>query len=295
MKKKENMSGAQGVKQNPLVEFWRQYSRNKGAVIGLVVLVLILLVAVFADVIWDYDTQVIAMNAQDRLIKPCLEHPLGTDNYGRDMLARIGYGTRYSVLLGLLAVCIAAVIAIPLGAIAGYVGGKADAIIMRCIDTFATIPTMMLAILVVTVMGNSIIVLAIALSIGSIPSLARITRSSVMMVRNNEYIEAARAIGAPTSTIIVKHILPNCFSPILVNATLRVGITITATAGLSYVGLGVPLPLPEWGALLTSSKTYLLDAPHMLIYPGVALIITVMMINLVGDGVRSALDPKLKR
>jgi peptide/nickel transport system permease protein len=211
------------------------------------------------------------------------------------MLARIGYGTRYSVFLGMLAVFIGAVIAIPLGAIAGYAGGKADSIIMRCIDTFATIPTMMLAILVVTVLGNSLFVLAVALSIGSIPGLARITRSSVMMVRNNEYIEAARAIGAPTSTIIIKHIMPNCFSPILVNITLRVGITITATAGLSYVGLGVPLPLPEWGALLTSSKSYLLDAPHMLIYPGVALIITVMMINLVGDGVRSALDPKLKR
>lgn len=293
--KKENMSGAQGVKQNKLVEFWRQYSRNKGAVIGLVVLILILLVALFADVLWDYDTQVIGMNAKERLIKPCWEHPLGTDNYGRDMLARIGYGTRYSVFLGMLAVFIGAVVAIPLGAIAGYVGGRVDAIIMRCIDTFATIPTMMLAILVVTVLGNSLVVLAIALSIGSIPSLARITRSSVMMVRNNEYIEAARAIGAPTSTIIVKHIMPNCFSPILVNITLRVGITITATAGLSYVGLGVPLPLPEWGALLTSSKSYLLDAPHMLIYPGVALIITVMMINLVGDGVRSALDPKLKR
>ena len=293
--KKENMSGAQGVKQNKLVEFWRQYSRNKGAVIGLVVLILILLVALFADVLWDYDTQVIGMNAKERLIKPCWEHPLGTDNYGRDMLARIGYGTRYSVFLGMLAVFIGAVVAIPLGAIAGYVGGRVDAIIMRCIDTFATIPTMMLAILVVTVLGNSLVVLAIALSIGSIPSLARITRSSVMMVRNNEYIEAARAIGAPTSTIIVKHIMPNCFSPILVNITLRIGTTITATAGLSYVGLGVPLPLPEWGALLTSSKSYLLDAPHMLIYPGVALIITVMMINLVGDGVRSALDPKLKR
>lgn len=293
--KKENMSSAQGVKQNRLKEFWKQYRRNKGAVIGLIVLILILLVAIFADVLWDYETQVIGMNAKERLIKPCWEHPLGTDNYGRDMLARIGYGTRYSVFLGMLAVFIGAVIAIPLGAIAGYAGGKADSIIMRCIDTFATIPTMMLAILVVTVLGNSLFVLAVALSIGSIPGLARITRSSVMMVRNNEYIEAARAIGAPTSTIIIKHIMPNCFSPILVNITLRVGITITATAGLSYVGLGVPLPLPEWGALLTSSKSYLLDAPHMLIYPGVALIITVMMINLVGDGVRTALDPKLKR
>ncbi len=293
--KKENMSSAQGVKQNRLKEFWKQYRRNKGAVIGLIVLILILLVAIFADVLWDYETQVIGMNAKERLIKPCWEHPLGTDNYGRDMLARIGYGTRYSVFLGMLAVFIGAVVAIPLGAIAGYAGGKADSIIMRCIDTFATIPTMMLAILVVTVLGNGLFVLAVALSIGSIPGLARITRSSVMMVRNNEYIEAARAIGAPTSTIIIKHIMPNCFSPILVNITLRVGITITATAGLSYVGLGVPLPLPEWGALLTSSKSYLLDAPHMLIYPGVALIITVMMINLVGDGVRTALDPKLKR
>jgi len=293
--KKENMSGAKGVKQNRLHEFWKQYRRNKGAVFGLIVLVLILLVAIFADFIWDYDTQIVGTDVMNRLVKPCWEHPLGTDNYGRDMLARIGYGTRYSVLLGVAAVCIAAVIGIPIGATAGYVGGKADSIIMRCVDIFATIPTMMMAILLVTVLGNSLSALAVALSVGSIPVMVRITRSSVMMVRNNEYIEAARAIGAPTHKIIMKHILPNCFSPILVNSTLRVGITITATAGLSYVGLGVPLPLPEWGALLTSSKSYLLDAPHMLIYPGVALIITVMMINLVGDGVRVALDPKLKR
>lgn len=293
--KKENVSDVQGVKQNQLLEFWKQYRRNRGAVIGLIVLVLILLIAIFADVLWEYDTEIIGMNGMDRLIKPCWEHPLGTDNYGRDMLARIGYGTRYSVILGVSAVCIAAIIGIPIGAASGYIGGKADSIIMRCVDIFATIPTMMMAILLVTILGNSLGSLAVALSVGSIPVMARITRSSVMMVRNNEYIEAARAIGAPTYRIIMKHILPNCFSPILVNSTLRVGVAITATAGLSYIGLGVPIPLPEWGSLLTSSKSYMLDAPHMLIFPGIALIITVMMINLVGDGVRVALDPKLKR
>ena len=293
--KKENMSGAQGVKQNRLKEFWKQYRRNKGAVIGLVVLILIVLVAIFADVIWDYDTQVIGMNSAERLMKPCKAHPLGTDNYGRDMLARIGYGTRYSVFMGVLAVCLGSAIGIPIGAIAGYAGGKVDSIIMRCVDTFAIIPTMMMAILVVTVLGGGVGNLIVALSVGTIPTMVRITRSSVMMVRNNEYIEAARAIGTPTHKIIMKHVLPNCFSPILVQATLRVGITITSTAGLSYVGLGVPIPIPEWGALLSYSKSYLIEAPHMLFFPGLALIITVMMINLVGDGVRVALDPKLKR
>ncbi len=293
--KEGNVNAVQGVKQNRLREFWKQYRCNKGAVIGLVILILIILVAIFADVIWDYDTQVIGNNAAERLISPCLAHPLGTDNYGRDMLARIGYGTRFSVLLGVTAVFIGAVIGIPIGATAGYVGGRADTIIMRCVDIFATIPTLMMAILLVTILGTGLGSLAVALSVGSIPVMARITRSSVMMVRNNEYIEAARAIGAPTVTIIRKHILPNCFSPILVNSTLRVGTSITSTAALSYIGLGVPIPLPEWGSLLTSSKSYLLDAPHMLIFPGIALIITVMVINLVGDGVRVALDPKLKR
>jgi peptide/nickel transport system permease protein len=170
-----------------------------------------------------------------------------------------------------------------------------DNVIMRIVDTFTIIPSLLMTIILVSVLGTNLFNLMIALSISTIPVMTRITRASVMVARNNDYIESARAIGAPTSTILIRHVLPNCFSPILVQATLRVGSSIISAAGLSYIGLGVPLPTPEWGALLSASKSFIIKAQHMCLFPGLAIMITVMVINLVGDGLRGALDPKLKR
>lgn len=283
------------VKQNRFLEVWKQFRRNKGAMFGLIVLIFLVLIALFADVIWDYETDIIAMQVGDRLAKPSLAHPFGTDNYGRDMLARIGYGTRYSMLIGFASVLMGTVIGVPLGAISGYVGGRFDTVLMRIVDTFTIIPSLLMTIILVSVLGTNLLNLMIALSISTIPVMTRITRASVMVTRNNDYIESARAIGAPTYVILIKHVLPNCFSPILVQATLRVGSSIISAAGLSYIGLGVPLPTPEWGALLSASKSFIINAQHMCLFPGLAIMITVMVINLVGDGLRGALDPKLKR
>ena len=292
---KNTQTAAGSVKENRVLEVWRQFRRNKGAMIGLVLLVLLVLVAIFADVIWDYENDIIQMQIGNRLAAPSWEHPFGTDNYGRDMLARIGYGTRYSLLIGFVSVLIGTVIGVPIGAISGYVGDKVDNVIMRIVDTFTIIPSLLMTIILVSVLGTNLFNLMIALSISTIPVMTRITRASVMVARNNDYIESARAIGAPTAVILLKHVLPNCFSPILVQATLRVGSSIISAAGLSYIGLGVPLPTPEWGALLSASKSFIIKAQHMCLFPGLAIMITVMVINLVGDGLRSALDPKLKR
>lgn len=293
MKKNQNTLGS--VKENRALEVWRQYRRNKGAMIGLVLLIVLILIAVFADMIWDYESEIIEMQIGNRLAPPSWEHPCGTDNYGRDMLARIGYGTRYSLLIGFASVLIGTLIGVPIGAISGYVGGKVDNVIMRVVDTFTIIPSLLMTIILVSVLGTNLFNLMIALSISTVPVMTRITRASVMVARNNDYIESARAIGAPTGTILLKHVLPNCFSPILVQATLRVGSSIISAAGLSYIGLGVPLPTPEWGALLSASKSFIIKAQHMCLFPGLAIMITVMVINLVGDGLRGALDPKLKR
>ena len=221
------------VKQNRALEVWKQYRRNKGAMIGLVILIILILIAVFADVIWDYETDITAMQVGDRLLKPCLEHPFGTDNYGRDMLARIGYGTRYSLSIGFVSVLMGVIIGVPLGALSGYIGGRFDTILMRLVDTFTIIPSLLMTIILVSVLGTNLLNLMIALSISTIPVITRITRASVMVTRNNDYIESARAIGAPVHTILLKHVLPNCFSPILVQATLRVGTSIISAAGLS--------------------------------------------------------------
>jgi peptide/nickel transport system permease protein len=289
---KTKTKDTQSVKQNRALEVWKQFRRNKGAMIGRGLLIILILIAIFADVIWDYDTDVIATITKNRLTSPNWEHPFGTDNLGRDMLARIGYGTRYSLLIGFSSVLIGLIIGVPVGAASGYIGGKFDTILM---DTFTIIPSLLMTIMLVSILGTNMINLVIALSISTIPVMTRITRASVMVTRNSDYIEAARAIGAPTHTILLKHVLPNCFSPILVQATLRVGSSIISAAGLSYIGLGVPLPTPEWGALLSNSKSFLQRASYLCLFPGLAIMITVMVINLVGDGIRDAMDPKLKR
>lgn len=283
------------IKEKRIIQVWRQFRRNKGAMIGLAVVLILILVSIFADVIWDYDTDVIGMNISERMLKPCWKHPFGTDNYGRDMLARVGYGARYSLVIGFVSVVIGMTVGVPIGASAGYIGGRYDTIVMRVIDAFSIIPSILLTILLVTVMGANMVNLMVALAIGTIPIFARITRAAVLTVRYNEYIESVKSTGASGLYIMMKYVIPNCFSPILVQATLRIGTGIISAAGLSYVGLGVALPTPEWGALLSASKQFIIQAPYLCFFPGLAIMITVMAINQVGDGLRDALDPKLKK
>ena len=280
------------VKQNRMLEVWKQFRRNRGAMIGLVVLIFLILIAVFADVIWDYDTDITAMQVGDRLLKPCLAHPFGTDNYGRDMLARIGYGTRYSLAIGFASVFMGSAVGVPLGALAGYIGGKFDTILMRFIDTFTIIPSLLMTIILVSVLGTNLFNLMLALSISTMPVMTRITRASVMVTRNNDYVESARAIGAPVHVILLQHVLPNCFSPILVQATLAIASAIIAEASLSFLGLGQQPPNPSWGSMLNTAKGFLEQAPWMSVFPGVAIFLAVQGFNLLGDGLRDALDPR---
>lgn len=276
-------------------EVWRQFKRNKGAMAGSVVVLIIVFIALFADVFLDYDTQVIGQNVAERLQWPSARHWFGTDELGRDIFFRILYGTRFSCSVGLVAVAIGLIIGVVLGAVAGYFGGALEEVIMRCTDILSAVPSMLMAIVLVSVLGQSIFNLMLAVGIVSVPQFVRITRASVLTVRNQEYVEASKAIGLTNRKIIFKHILPNCMSPIIVQTTLRVASAIISASSLSFLGLGVPAPSPEWGSLLSGGRKYIRDYSYMTLFPGLAIMITVLALNLMGDGLRDALDPKLKK
>ena len=276
-------------------EVWRQFRRNKGAVAGSAIVLVIVFIALFADILLDYDTQVIGQNVADRLQWPNANHWFGTDELGRDIFCRILYGTRFSCSVGLVAVTIGLVIGVTLGAVAGYFGGAIEEIIMRSTDILSAVPNMLMAIVIVSVLGQSIWNLMFAVGITSVPQFVRITRAAVLTVRNQEYVEASKAIGLNNRKIIFRHILPNCLSPIIVQATLRVASAIISASSLSFLGLGVPAPDPEWGALLSGGRKYIRDYAYMTFFPGLAIMITVLALNLMGDGLRDALDPKLMK
>lgn len=276
-------------------QIWRQFKKNKGAVLGLIVLCCFIIIAIASSFIWDFKTDICGMHTKTRLIKPCLEHPFGTDHMGRDVMARVFYGTRYSLLIGFGSTLISAIFGLLFGSIAGYYGGKIENITMRIVEMLLMIPNMLLTIVIVTAFGINLGNLLLAQGLATIPHFTRNARAAIMTVRDNEYIEAARAMGVNDFKIIVKHILPNALSPILVQITTRVGGCITGAAGFSFLGLGVPIPTPEWGAMLSDARTYMREFPHLVIFPGLAILILVLAINQIGDGLRDALDPKLKR
>lgn len=282
-------------KRSQMRAIWIRLRRNKLAMCGLVVVVILILLALFADQIADYKTVAIKQNIPARYMRPCAEHIFGTDELGRDIFARIVHGARISLVVGVVAVCIALLTGGVLGAVAGYFGGKVDNIIMRIMDVFLSIPILLLAIMIVTALGTSMFNLMLAIGLSSMPSFARIVRASVLGVKDQEYVEAAKAIGSNSFHIIFSHIIPNCLSPIIVQATLRVATSILSTASLSFIGLGVKAPSPEWGAMLASGRGAIRDAPHVVIIPGLFIMITILALNLLGDGLRDALDPKLKR
>ncbi|WP_434311828.1 ABC transporter permease [Hominifimenecus sp. rT4P-3] len=271
----------------------KRLSRNRLAMVGLVILIVITLAAVFAPLLtkYSYETQdwAAAFSA------PSKEHWLGTDDLGRDIFSRLLYGARYSLTIGIASVGSAAVIGIALGSLAGYYGGKLDMILMRITDIFQAIPSMLLAIAISAALGPGFSKCIIAIAIARIPGFARMTRASFLNVLGTDYIEAAKSINAKDWFIIVRHVLPNAMSPIIVLATMGVATAILVAASLSFIGLGVQPPEPEWGAILSSGRSYIRDCWWMVTFPGVAIMLTTLSLNLLGDGLRDALDPRLKK
>lgn len=280
-------------KNSQLKEIWRRFKKNKSAMVGLVVLLLFALIAIFANLIVPYE-KAIEQNGAIRLQGPSSEHWFGTDAFGRDTFARILHGSRVSLSIGFAAVGISLIVGGLLGAAAGYYGGAIDNIIMRIMDVFMCIPGILLALAIVAALGTGMRNLLIAIAISSVPSFVRLIRSVILTVVENDYIEAARSYGAKDFRIIVRYILPNAMGPIIIQATMGIAGTILSAAGLSYMGMGIQPPAPEWGAMLSEARDYMRTTPHLLYFPGFAILISALCFNLVGDGLRDALDPKLK-
>ncbi|MBR3430989.1 MAG: ABC transporter permease [Clostridia bacterium] len=282
-------------KESQARQIWRRFHKNKVAMAALIILASIVLAACTADLFWDYEKDACQINVPARLQKPSAEHWLGTDEMGRDMLCRIVYGARASLTVGLAATTFALLIGGTLGAICGYYGGKLDNIIMRCTDVLLAIPGLLLAIAIMSAFKPNVFFISLALGISYISKFTRIVRSAVLTVREQEYIEAAKAIGAKDHTIIMKHILMNCMAPIFVQYALAIGSRILSVSTLSYIGMGIQSPTPDWGNMLSGARAYIRGNAYLVLGPGIALLLTISAFNLIGDGLRDALDPRLKK
>ncbi|MBS6063913.1 ABC transporter permease [Criibacterium bergeronii] len=281
--------------RSQLQEVWRRLKKNKGAMLGLFFLIALALIAISGGIVFDYETDVIGINPAQKLQGPSMQHLFGTDNLGRDIFARVMYGSRYSLAIGIGSVFIGLVIGIICGSLAGYYGGVVDQFIMRTNDILYAIPNIMIAVVIVSLFGTSTVNLLLALCVTVATAFTRIARAAVMTVKGQEYVEAAFAMGLPTWKVILKHILPNCLSPIIVQVTLSIGTTIIAASSLSFLGIGIPSPAPEWGAMLSEGRNYIRNSAYICVIPGLAIMFTVLALNLLGDGLRDALDPKLKK
>lgn len=276
-------------------ETWRGLRKNKGAVAGLLILLVLVLMVIFADVLYDYDTVVIMPNYQETLQHPSLAHPFGTDELGRDVLARIVHGARYSLLIAFAVTALSLPVGGIIGAFSGYIGGKVDAVIMRIMDIFLAIPNMLLALAIVAALGPNMFNLMLAIAISNVPIYARILRSNVLSLKGNEFIEASKAAGASTSTIVFREVIPNCLAQVIVQASISGAYVIVLAATFSFIGLGVQPPAPEWGAMLSGGREYMRGNNYLVLFPGLAIVTTVIALNLLGDGLRDALDPRLKK
>jgi peptide/nickel transport system permease protein len=271
----------------------RRLSQNSSAVIGFVVAVLLALTAIFAPLIAPYPYA--KQDLSHTRAAPSVQHIFGTDELGRDIFSRVVWGSRFSLSVGVLAVLLGTAVGMVFGAFAGYFGGVVDDIIMRLIDILQSIPGILLAITISVVLGPGLINTLLALSVGGIPMACRLLRASILGIRHQEYLEAAVSINASTARIILKHVLPNSFSPLLVSSTMSIGNVIMMGAMLSFIGLGVQPPTPEWGSMISGGRSLIRSCPWMVTFPGIFIMLTVLALNLFGDGLRDALDPKLKK
>lgn len=276
----------------PTLDAWRRLCRNPTAVIGLIIVLLLVILAIFAPYIIPYDYA--KQDYQALSVAPCLAHPFGTDKLGRDLFSRCIYGTRISLPIAFLSVVVAALLGGTIGTCAAYFGGKVDNLLMRICDIWGSIPGLLLAIAVVACLGNNITILVIGLSIGAIPNMSRGFRGAVFTVIGNDYVESSRSIGASGARIMVKHLIPNAIGPIIINVVQLIGVEILSISSLSYIGVGVQPPTPEWGSLLSYGKEFMTTAPYMVLFPGLCIMLAVIGFNLLGDGLRDALDPRLK-
>lgn len=282
-----------------LAEFWHYFSENRGAVIGLWVFVALIVIAVFAPLIAPHDP---TAQARDALLVPPVwldggsaTYLLGTDAIGRDILSRLLFGARFSLFIGLVVVTIALTGGIALGLVAGFFGGWVDSVIMRVMDVVLAFPSLLLALVLVAILGPGLTNAMIAIALVLQPHFARLTRAAVMVEKNREYVMAARVAGASKLRLMFRTILPNCLGPLIVQGTLSFSNAILDAAALGFLGMGAQPPTPEWGTMLAEAREFILRAPWVVTFPGIAILITVLAINLVGDGLRDALDPKLKR
>lgn len=266
---------------------------NPGARVGIILLSVIVLACVFAPVIAPYGVN--EMDIKNMFKGPSAAHICGTDAMGRDVFSRLLYGGRYSLALGLSAAVFGSVLGIIIGSIAGYFGGKVETLIMRFMDIWSSLPSMLLCILISAVLGSGFFNTVLALSVGNVPIGVRLIRGQILAERSKEYLEAAESIKCSKLSIMFRHLLPNVVSPVIVDATMGIGMTITMAAALSYIGLGVQPPTPEWGAMLAEARTHILNYPYLIMFPGLIIALTVLAINLIGDGLRDAMDPKLRK
>lgn len=289
--RKNTTRSGQKKKYNFWSDAWRRLTRNPTAILGLGIILFLFLLAIFADVIAPYDYMTADYTAANQT--PNAQHLFGTDSMGRDLFSRCVYGTRYSLPLGLACMVIATLVGGALGLFASYFGGAVDGVVMRIMDVLQSIPGTLMAITVVACLGTGTPQLLIALAISFVPALAKTVRAAILTVRGNEYIEACRSIGAGNLRLMIRHMIPNALGNIIIFAVGSVSASIMMIAMLSYIGLGVQPPAPEWGALLNAGKTYIATYPHMVLFPGIMIMLTILGFNLFGNGLRDALDPRL--
>jgi peptide/nickel transport system permease protein/dipeptide transport system permease protein len=275
------------------IMFLRRFGRNQLAVVGFIVVVLFLIVGVFAPLFAPNDP--LNQSLYDKLISPSSTYLLGTDDLGRDILSRIIYGARISLIIGIVSVGISLLVGVPLGLVAGYYGGFWGSVIMRIMDLMLSLPAILLAVVIVAVLGPSLTNAMIAIGIVNVPTFARLTRSMVVLEKEKEYATAAIAIGCSNIRVMTVAILPNCLAPLIVQSSLGFATAVLEAAALSFVGLGAQPPTPEWGAMLTDGKNYFYNGWWVMTFPGIAILFTVLGFNLLGDGLRDVLDPRLKR
>ena len=279
-------------KKSQFAEIWRRLCKNKVAVASLIVIALLFITAILAPVLAPHPYY--QQNVNDAFSRSSPGYPLGTDRLGRCVLSRLLYGSRQSLQLGIYSTVLAAVVGIIIGSIAGYYGGLTDNLLMRFLDVYQSIPTFLLTVTLAAVLGPSLRNAIIAIGIGSVSGYARLMRASILTVREVEYVEAAQVINASSARIIRKYIIPNAISPLIVSITMSLGSSVLMGAGLSFIGLGVQAPTPEWGAMISDARNFLRAHSYLALYPGICVMITVLAFNLLGDGLRDALDPRLK-